>query len=181
MIKDEIPEGDSILIFSEHTMALHLLRRYIETLELGNTDIVEFDGTTNLAARNEIERRLNKGYRRMIVLMSQAVGCEGLDMQGANHVIELDAHWNPQRERQSFGRVYRTGQVKECFHYHLQGTDEKRCPDKLILTTQNERIILAEAILQEGGANKQTVAEEKVEETNQKRIIDYLQQQFGFG
>lgn len=47
-----------------------------------------------------------------IMLLSLVAGGVGLNLTGANHLILVDPHWNPQLESQAFDRVYRVGQSK---------------------------------------------------------------------
>lgn len=46
------------------------------------------------------------------MLLSLVAGGVGLNLTGANHLILVDPHWNPQLEAQAFDRVYRVGQSK---------------------------------------------------------------------
>lgn len=46
-------------------------------------------------------------------MLSLVAGGVGLNLVGANHLILLDPHWNPQLESQAFDRVYRVGQTKD--------------------------------------------------------------------
>lgn len=46
------------------------------------------------------------------MMLSLVAGGVGLNLTGANHLILLDPHWNPQLESQAFDRVYRVGQKK---------------------------------------------------------------------
>lgn len=47
------------------------------------------------------------------MMLSLVAGGVGLNLTGANHLILLDPHWNPQLESQAFDRVYRVGQTKD--------------------------------------------------------------------
>lgn len=47
-----------------------------------------------------------------VMLLSLVAGGVGLNLTGANHLILVDPHWNPQLEAQAFDRVYRVGQTK---------------------------------------------------------------------
>lgn len=46
------------------------------------------------------------------MLLSLAAGGVGLNLVGANHIILVEPHWNPQLEAQAADRVYRMGQKK---------------------------------------------------------------------
>lgn len=46
------------------------------------------------------------------MLLSLTAGGVGLNLIGANHLLLLDPHWNPQLEAQAQDRIYRVGQTK---------------------------------------------------------------------
>lgn len=47
-----------------------------------------------------------------VLLLSLTAGGVGLNLVGANHLMLIDLHWNPQLEAQAMDRVYRMGQEK---------------------------------------------------------------------
>lgn len=47
-----------------------------------------------------------------IMLLSLTAGGVGLNLVGANNLLLLDPHWNPQLEAQAQDRIYRVGQTK---------------------------------------------------------------------
>ncbi|XP_062535222.1 dynein regulatory complex protein 11-like [Armigeres subalbatus] len=50
-----------------------------------------------------------------VMLLSLTAGGVGLNLVGANHLLLLDLHWNPQLEAQAQDRVYRVGQKKTVY------------------------------------------------------------------
>lgn len=44
-------------------------------------------------------------------------GGSGLSLIGGNHLILMDAHWNPQAEEQAQDRIYRIGQTRDVTIY----------------------------------------------------------------
>lgn len=46
------------------------------------------------------------------MLLSLTAGGIGLNLCGANHLLFIDPHWNPQLESQAQDRIYRMGQKK---------------------------------------------------------------------
>lgn len=46
------------------------------------------------------------------MLLSLTAGGVGLNLVGANHLLLVDPHWNPQLEAQAQDRIYRVGQKK---------------------------------------------------------------------
>lgn len=59
---------------------------------------------------------MKNGYTNVILLSMGAGGC-GLNLVGANHMIFMDIHWNPQIELQAQDRIHRFGQDKQVFIY----------------------------------------------------------------
>ena len=47
------------------------------------------------------------------VLLSSEVGCEGLDFQFCDFLVNYDLPWNPMRIEQRIGRIDRYGQKSE--------------------------------------------------------------------
>jgi hypothetical protein len=63
------------------------------------------------------------------VLLSSEVGCEGLDYQFCDRMVNYDIPWNPMRIEQRIGRIDRFGQESEkvlIFNFITPGTVEER-------------------------------------------------------
>jgi SNF2 family DNA or RNA helicase/HJR/Mrr/RecB family endonuclease len=54
-----------------------------------------------------------------IMILSPLAAGVGLTITAANHVIHLERHWNPAKEDQASDRVYRIGQEKPVYIYHI--------------------------------------------------------------
>lgn len=54
-----------------------------------------------------------------MLLLSLTAGGVGLNLVGANHLMLVDLHWNPQLEKQACDRIYRIGQTKAVFIYRF--------------------------------------------------------------
>ena len=101
------------LVFStfRHTLAYlgHLLEEDGVRFEVIHGGIPEHD-------RRDIRRRfsLPKESREAVdVLLSSEVGCEGLDFQFCDMLINYDLPWNPMRIEQRIGRLDRHGQESQ--------------------------------------------------------------------
>lgn len=118
--------GDCVLLFSHSMVALDYLEN---ELRMKKFSFVRLDGRTQMAERQNIVRRFNKGSID-IFLISTKAGALGLNITGANRVIIFDAQFNPQNEQQAVGRAYRIGQKKPVFVYRFVcgGT----CEEKLL-------------------------------------------------
>ena len=109
----EVLENNKALVFStfRHTLGYLLKRTENTSLRVGlvHGDIPDDE-------RAEIRRRfaLAKGDANAIdVLLSSEVGCEGLDFQFCDLLVNYDLPWNPMRIEQRIGRIDRYGQRSE--------------------------------------------------------------------
>lgn len=85
---------------------------------------------------DEDRERLRERFRLPVdnpeaidVLLSSEVGCEGLDYEFCDRLINYDLPWNPMRVEQRIGRVDRFGQQSEkvlIFNFITPGTVEER-------------------------------------------------------
>ncbi|KAI0976012.1 hypothetical protein F4678DRAFT_210295 [Xylaria arbuscula] len=126
--------GDYVLLFSHSNVALNFLEGQLRMKKLS---FVRLDGTTNMAERQGIVKRFNKGNID-IFLISTKAGALGLNITGANRVIIFDAQFNPQNEQQAVGRAYRIGQKKPVFVYRFVcgGTFEQKILNQAIWKMQ---------------------------------------------
>lgn len=60
---------------------------------------------------NDFDDRLN------VLLLSLTAGAVGLNLVGANHLLIIDNHWNPQLELQAQDRLHRFGQYNDVHIY----------------------------------------------------------------
>src|SRR5690606_32243099 len=74
--------------------------------------------------------RLSKENEEAIdILLSSEVGCEGLDYEFCDRLVNYDIPWNPMRIEQRIGRIDRFGQQAEkifIFNFITPGTVEER-------------------------------------------------------
>mgnify|MGYP003777421273 CR=1 FL=1 len=115
LIEESIEGGDRILLFSQYTSMLAILRRHLN--ERGYTYFY-IDGKTPTAERLELTEAFNRGERDLF-LISLRAGGTGLNLTGANTVIHYDPWWNPAVTNQATDRAHRIGQDKEVNTLHL--------------------------------------------------------------
>ena len=63
------------------------------------------------------------------ILLSSEVGCEGLDYEFCDRMVNYDIPWNPMRIEQRIGRIDRFGQRSEkvlIYNFVTPGTVEER-------------------------------------------------------
>ena len=99
--------GHRVLIFSQFTTMLRLLRRKLED---NGIVCLYLDGDTPPATRMELTERFNGGFGQ-VFLISLKAGGTGLNLTGADMVIHYDPWWNPAAEDQATDRAHRIGQT----------------------------------------------------------------------
>jgi superfamily II DNA or RNA helicase len=140
MLPEMIEEGRRVLLFSQYTSMLDLIKP-----KLGKAKIpfVEIRGDTR-DRRTPVTQFQNGDVP--LFLISLKAGGTGLNLTAADTVILFDPWWNPAVENQAIDRAHRIGQDKPVFVYKLiaKGTVEDR-----ILKLQGQKRALAESLLEE--------------------------------
>lgn len=110
--KQKLP-NNKLLVFStfRHTLAYLIDRLTDEPLRIGliHGDIPDEE-------RRDLRNRFSlskENPRALDVLLSSEVGCEGLDYQFCDGMVNYDLPWNPMRVEQRIGRIDRYGQKSE--------------------------------------------------------------------
>ncbi|MGF7205571.1 superfamily II DNA or RNA helicase [Skermanella aerolata] len=113
MVSEMVPEGRRILIFSQFTSMLELIK---PELKKAGIPFVELTGSTR--DRTEPVERFQRG-EVPVFLISLKAGGRGLNLTAADTVIHYDPWWNPAAENQATDRAHRIGQDKPVFVYKL--------------------------------------------------------------
>lgn len=140
-VREVLDEGHKVLVFSQFTSFLDLVRRRLEKEQFSYEYL---DGKTrDRAARVE---RFQGDPDCRIFLVSLKAGGLGLNLTAAEYVFLLDPWWNPAVEAQAIDRTHRIGQDRPVFAYRLvaRGTVEEK-----ILELQKSKRALADSILVE--------------------------------
>jgi superfamily II DNA or RNA helicase len=121
-LPEMVEEGRRILLFSQFTSMLDLIKPQLAALKL---DFVEIRGSTR---DRETPVRDFQAGQAPIFLISLKAGGQGLNLTAADTVIHYDPWWNPAVEAQATDRAHRIGQDKPVFVYKLvtEGTVEER-------------------------------------------------------
>lgn len=140
MLPELVEEGRRVLLFSQFTSMLDLIRAELDQAGLG---YVELTGATQ--DRETPIRRFQDG-EAPIFMVSLKAGGVGLNLTAADTVIHYDPWWNPAVENQATDRAHRLGQTKPVFVYKLivAGSIEEK-----ILALQEKKAELAAGILSE--------------------------------
>ena len=115
------------LVFSRFTDTLEGFLRFFESstgsywdsglgLYTGSEVWLDFDGTRMPASKGQVVRALFEG--KVSVLLCSDAASEGLNLQAAGTIINLDVPWNPARLEQRIGRIDRLGQDKQSISIH---------------------------------------------------------------
>jgi ATP-dependent helicase HepA len=106
-------ENNKLLVFStfRHTLSYLVERLQHEPVRIGliHGDIPEEE-------RRELRNRFSRPKedpRAIDLLLSSEVGCEGLDYQFCDGIVNYDLPWNPMRVEQRIGRIDRYGQKSQ--------------------------------------------------------------------
>jgi superfamily II DNA or RNA helicase len=142
MIAELIPEGRRILVFSQFTSMLDLIK---PRLNEAGVPFVELRGDTRDRA-TPVETF--EAGKVPLFLISLKAGGRGLNLTSADTVIHYDPWWNPAVEAQASDRAHRIGQTKSVFVYKLIATDTV---EERILELQQRKAELASIAFQEGG------------------------------
>ncbi len=106
-------ENNRIILFSSFR---HTLRYVREHLKAKGYRVAQVDGDVPDEERFRIRERflMDRDEEKAIdILLFSEVGCEGLDYQFCDTMINYDLPWNPMRIEQRIGRIDRRGQKSE--------------------------------------------------------------------
>lgn len=106
-------ENNKVLLFTSFRHTL----RYLEE-QLGSEDVRVgvIHGHVDDRTRYALRRRFSLGREdpdAIDLLLSSEVGCEGLDYQFCDMLVNYDLPWNPAQIEQRIGRIDRYGQASE--------------------------------------------------------------------
>jgi len=110
--KQELP-NNKIMLFSSFRHTLSYLDKHLQADDVrvgmihGGTPDEE-----RVARRNRFEKQREDSDALDVLLFSE-VGCEGLDYQFCDCIVNYDLPWNPMRVEQRIGRIDRNGQQSE--------------------------------------------------------------------
>jgi SNF2 family DNA or RNA helicase len=122
MLENLLAEGRKVLVFSQFTAMLDLIKSELDEAGIGSVML-----TGETTQREAVVRRFQEGTVP-VFLISLKAGGVGLNLTAADTVIHYDPWWNPAAEAQATDRAYRIGQDKPVFVHKLlcQETVEQR-------------------------------------------------------
>ncbi|CAL1715435.1 unnamed protein product [Somion occarium] len=131
LLKDILPKGERVLIFSQWTSMLDLLEDF---MALRDIPYARLDGSTTRPRRTlDIKLFQQEKSPYKVFLVSTKAGGLGINLTKASTVIMFDSDWNPQNDLQAIARAHRIGQTKVVKVYRLivQGSVEDQMLDRL--------------------------------------------------
>lgn len=140
-VEEIVSEGNKVIIFSQFTGALKLIRDFVKTLPCGH---LYLDGQTK--KRDSLIRSFQEDGAQQIFLISLKAGGGGINLTAADYVIIFDPWWNPAVERQAVDRAHRIGRTEKVIAYRflVRNTVEEK-----ILTLQERKRHLSEEVITE--------------------------------
>jgi superfamily II DNA or RNA helicase len=132
-------EGHKVLVFSQFTSFLAILRRRLDKEKIEHEYL---DGSTR-DRQARVERFQNDPGCKLFLISMKAGGL-GLNLTAAEYVYLLDPWWNPAVEAQAIDRAHRIGQTRQVFAYRIIARDTV---EEKVLALQNTKRDLADAII----------------------------------
>ncbi|KAK0171288.1 hypothetical protein PV328_009036 [Microctonus aethiopoides] len=143
LVKKILDKQEKVIIVSQWTSNLEIVAEQLASIKGATYKI--FSGAVAVKNRQEIIDSFNsKGNDPKILLLSLTAGGVGLNLVGANHLLLIDIHWNPQLESQAQDRIYRFGQTKNVFIYKFICTDTI---EERIKNLQDKKLDIASSVL----------------------------------
>ena len=139
LLAEAIDDGHRVLVFSQFTSLLALLRAELDAQEIPHCYL---DGSMPAKARQAEVDRFQASADVPVFLLSLKAGGTGLNLTGADIVVHFDPWWNPAAEAQATDRAHRIGQTKVVTSYKLicSGTVE----EKVVALQDAKRALLAD-------------------------------------
>ena len=124
IMNELVESGEKVLIFSQFTDMLSILRRVFDDRSL---KYFYLDGATPEHSRTQMKNAFQEGTVPFFLISLKAGGL-GMTLTQANCVVHYDRWWNPAVEDQATDRVHRIGQTKpvKIFRIHTTGTIEEK-------------------------------------------------------
>lgn len=131
-------ENNKVIIFSSFRNTLKYINK---NLKKRGVRVGQVDGSVADEDRFEFRKRFmldKEGKNAIDVLLFTEVGCEGLDYQFCDSMLNYDLPWNPMRIEQRIGRIDRRGQKSDTVKIYniitedtIDATIYNRCLSKI--------------------------------------------------
>ncbi|MDP4182624.1 MAG: DEAD/DEAH box helicase, partial [Bacillota bacterium] len=157
LITQSINLGHSVLVFSQFTKMLKIVRNELEN---NNINYYYLDGSMKPEERMMEIDNFNCD-REAVFLISLKAGGTGLNLTKADIIIHFDPWWNPAVEDQASDRAHRMGQrnIVQVYKLLTEGTIEEK-----IAKLQDKKRDLIESIIKPGNNGIDKLSEEVLRE-----------------
>jgi superfamily II DNA or RNA helicase len=139
LLAEAIDDGHRVLVFSQFTSLLSLVRAELEAQEI---TYCYLDGSMPAGARQAAVDRFQSDEAVPVFLLSLKAGGTGLNLTGADTVVHFDPWWNPAAEAQATDRAHRIGQKRVVTSYKLIAT--ATVEEKVLALQAEKRALLAD-------------------------------------
>jgi len=173
LLKDYIGQGRKILIFSQFTQILDILKAVLKQKDI---NYLTLTGSTPVDVRQSLVDQFNKDEDMSlpVFLLSTKAGGMGVNLTSASVVIIFDQDFNPHNDKQAQDRAYRIGQKRDVDVVRLitRGTIEED-----MLKLGRTKLALDDAVAGEGeeGDSKGESVPEREMKTS---LMNVLRKQF---
>ncbi|NBW96095.1 MAG: DEAD/DEAH box helicase [Planctomycetia bacterium] len=154
-LDEVIAEGHKVLVFSQFTSFLSILRRQ---LDARGSNYEYLDGKTTDRQARVVRFQEDPDCR--LFLVSLKAGGQGLNLTAADYIYILDPWWNPAVEAQAVDRAHRIGQTRRVFAYRLIAKDTV---EEKILALQDRKRELADSIVRADDSMLATLTADDIE------------------
>lgn len=155
LVSRRLQEGSKVLVFSQWTEMLGILRQEAERLQW---TYCYLDGSTK-DRHAEVDRFQNDAGVKLFFISLKAGGA-GLNLTAADTVIIYDPWWNPATEAQAMDRAHRIGQKSNVTVYRLLAADSIEAS---IAQMQGNKAFLASSVLDADMPDEQIVQNRSLE------------------
>ena len=123
IIDKHIENSDKVIVFSKYTSSTAFITKILDEKKIcnygrfeGKHKQVSIDGNVEEVGREEFSEKFKKGMFPLIICSDAA--SEGLNLQIANVLVNVDVPWNPAKLLQRFGRIDRFGQKSNTLTFY---------------------------------------------------------------
>lgn len=140
------PDG-KIIVFCAFTEPLPHIKDFVKE---DSPQFIHFSINSNMSAkvRKEVVEKFNQISEPSIMFLSYQIGSEGLNLQTANVVINMDFYWNQSKEDQAVARMYRIGHKDETVYQHILVS--KTALERFILEKKKDKLLLIDSVMNGG-------------------------------
>ncbi|XP_011314826.1 transcription termination factor 2 [Fopius arisanus] len=148
LLQSILEKEEKVIIVSQWTSVLDIIAENLQKIRVPYNSLT---GAVMVKDRGAIVDSFNHDKEPKVLLLSLTAGGVGLNLVGANHLMLVDIHWNPQLESQAQDRIYRFGQKRNVFIYKFLCSDTI---EEKIKNMQEDKLELAKTLLSGGGRAK---------------------------